>query len=71
MGHEKAITTFNIYTHRSADRDERIRRALADSSLTDEPKPGPRTMKTPSKRGRDLCLLTVGDTGIEPVTSSV
>jgi integrase len=34
MGHEKATTTLNIYTHRSKDRDERIRRALADFSLT-------------------------------------
>lgn len=27
--------------------------------------------KTPPQRGRELCLLTVGDTGIEPVASSV
>lgn len=34
MGHEKASTTLNLYTHRSPDRDERVRRALADDSLT-------------------------------------
>ena len=34
MGHEKATTTLNIYTHQSADRDQRLRSALADFSLT-------------------------------------
>jgi integrase len=34
MGHEKASTTLNLYTHRSPDRDDRVRRALADDSLT-------------------------------------
>jgi len=37
MGHEKASTTLNLYTHRSPDRDERVRKALADDLLT----PGP------------------------------
>jgi hypothetical protein len=30
MGHENASTTLDLYTHRSADRDDRVRRALAD-----------------------------------------
>jgi integrase len=34
MGHEKATTTLNIYTHRSADRDERIRAAFVEFSLS-------------------------------------
>src|SRR5262245_51476696 len=33
--------------------------------------PTPKTAKAPPKRGFDLVLLLVGDTGFEPVTSSV
>jgi hypothetical protein len=34
MGHEQATTTLNLYTHRSPDRDSRVRRALAEFLLT-------------------------------------
>jgi integrase len=51
MGHEKATTTLNIYTHQSADRDKRIRTAFADSSLTDEPESGAEDDDDPSEKG--------------------
>jgi integrase len=34
MGHENPSTTLNLYTHRSAHPDERVRGAFADFSLT-------------------------------------
>jgi integrase len=34
MGHEKATTTLNIYTHRSSGRDDRIRAAFVEFSLS-------------------------------------
>ena len=34
MGHEQASTTLNLYTHAAPGRDERIRAALVDVSLT-------------------------------------
>jgi integrase len=37
MGHEKPSTTLNLYTHASPGRDERIRAAFADDSLTPAP----------------------------------
>jgi integrase len=51
MGHEKATTTLNIYTHQSADRDKRIRNAFADSSLTDEPTTGSEDDEDPYEEG--------------------
>lgn len=36
MGHEQASTSLNRYTHRSDERDSRVRYALADFSLTIE-----------------------------------
>jgi hypothetical protein len=34
MGHEKASTTLNLYTHRSPGSDDRVRGGFADDSLT-------------------------------------
>jgi integrase len=40
MGHEQAPTTLKRYTHGSDGRDGRVRKALADCSLTEgDPKP--------------------------------
>ena len=51
MGHEKASTTLNLYTHRSADRDKRVREAFADDSLTLEPGTGAGDDDDPSAEG--------------------
>jgi integrase len=51
MGHEKATTTLNLYTHRSPDRDGRIRRAFADDSLTAAAETGPEDDEDPFEEG--------------------
>ncbi|MGE5829986.1 MAG: tyrosine-type recombinase/integrase [Micromonosporaceae bacterium] len=51
MGHENASTTLNLYTHRSADRDDRVRRALADFPLTFDLDEGSGDDEDPSGEG--------------------
>jgi len=51
MGHEQASTTLNRYTHPSADGDRRVRRALADFSLTPEIRKGVEETEKPSEEG--------------------
>lgn len=54
MGHGRASTTLNLYTHTPEDYDERVRRAIsgsADSSLTSEPADDPGDDESPSGEG--------------------
>ena len=51
MGHERASTTLDRYTHHSPDRGARLRKLFADGLLTLDPVPGPETMQDPSEEG--------------------
>ncbi len=47
MGHERASATLNFYTHPSAGRDDRIRSAFDDDSLTTDPDGGDSQQEDP------------------------
>jgi integrase len=51
MGHEQASTTLDRYTHRSPDRDERVRGAFDAFSLHEEGEDGPEDEEDPSGEG--------------------
>jgi hypothetical protein len=71
MGHERPTTTLAIYTHVQSGSQERVLGALAAFSLlprAENEESGDRLMPCPRS---DLRLPAVGDTGFEPVTSSV
>ena len=68
MGHERASTTLDRYTHRSVHRGEHVRSAFADDSLTTRPRRRSRKLKSHPKVAPDLLVRSVGDTGIQPVS---
>ncbi len=71
MGHERPTTTLAIYTHVQGGSQERVLGALAAfRCLTRARTTRAGTRMLPGSRA-DLRFLTVGDTGFEPVTSSV
>ncbi|WP_199234884.1 tyrosine-type recombinase/integrase [Kribbella sp. VKM Ac-2568] len=71
MAHERPTTTLAIYTHVQGGSQERVLDALADfRCLTRAEMTRAGTRLVPGSRS-DLLLPAVGDTGFEPVTSSV
>ncbi len=74
MGHARASTTLNLYTHAPEDYDERVRQVIsgsADFSLTLGLTETPKMAKAPPERGSDLPFRCAVLTGFEPATPAL